>query len=113
MNFPNSLALQTGRAYLARVIRNESTRRGVAAAAAGILMSMVLEAAWPSQKPADRQLVGRRPLGGRRAPSKKAVPSGAGGMDLAAGRGGCAAGARTRCPRRRRLHGPCPGGAEP
>lgn len=49
MKLPNSLALQTGRAYLARVIRNESTKRGVAAAAAGVLMSMVLEAAWPSQ----------------------------------------------------------------
>lgn len=49
MNFPTSTVLHVGRAYLTRVIRNEATKRGMAAAAAGVLMSMVMEAAWPSQ----------------------------------------------------------------
>ncbi len=36
--------------FLARVITNDSTKRGVAAAGAGFLMSLILEAAWPTPR---------------------------------------------------------------
>jgi len=34
--------------YVKRVINNESTRKGIAAAAAGIIIGCVVEALWPS-----------------------------------------------------------------
>ena len=34
--------------YFSRVLTNDSTKRGVAAAGAGFLMSLILEAAWPT-----------------------------------------------------------------
>lgn len=37
------------KSYLSRVAANDSTKRGVAAAGAGFLMSLILEAAWPTQ----------------------------------------------------------------
>lgn len=36
------------KSYFSRVVSNESTKRGVAAAGAGFLMSLILEAAWPT-----------------------------------------------------------------
>lgn len=36
--------------YFSRVLANDSTKRGVAAAGAGFLMSLILEAAWPTQR---------------------------------------------------------------
>lgn len=38
------------RFYFSRVLANDSTKRGVAAAGAGFLMSLILEAAWPTQR---------------------------------------------------------------
>lgn len=34
--------------YIKRVLNNDSTRKGVAAAAAGIIIGCVVEALWPS-----------------------------------------------------------------
>ena len=34
--------------FLARIIRNDSTRKGVAAAAAGVVIAAVSEVLWPS-----------------------------------------------------------------
>lgn len=36
--------------YFSRVLANDSTKRGVAAAGAGFLMSLILEAAWPTPR---------------------------------------------------------------
>lgn len=41
--------LSRTKTYLGRVIRAESTKKGVAAAGAGFLMSLILEAAWPTR----------------------------------------------------------------
>jgi hypothetical protein len=38
--------------YFARVVTHESTKRGIAAAGAGVIMSMIIEAAWPSTRAA-------------------------------------------------------------
>lgn len=35
--------------YLVRVARNESTKRGLAAAGAGVIMSLIIEA-WPASR---------------------------------------------------------------
>lgn len=35
--------------YLLRVVRNESTKRGLAAAGAGVIMSLIIEA-WPASR---------------------------------------------------------------
>lgn len=37
------------RGYVSRVLHNDSTKKGVAAAAAGLLVSCVMEAIWPSE----------------------------------------------------------------
>ena len=34
--------------YIRRVLNNDSTRRGIAAAAAGVIIGCVVEALWPS-----------------------------------------------------------------
>lgn len=34
--------------YIKRVLNNDSTRRGIAAAAAGVIIGCVVEALWPS-----------------------------------------------------------------
>lgn len=36
--------------YFSRVLSNDSTKRGIAAAGAGFLMSLILEAAWPTPR---------------------------------------------------------------
>jgi hypothetical protein len=40
--------IERTRSYFSRVVSNESTKWGVAAAGAGFLMSLILEAAWPT-----------------------------------------------------------------
>lgn len=40
--------LERTKVYFSRVIRNEATKRGIAAAGAGFVMSIILEAAWPT-----------------------------------------------------------------
>ena len=40
--------LQRGRLYLSRVVHNDATKRGVAAAGAGFIMSLIVEAVWPT-----------------------------------------------------------------
>jgi hypothetical protein len=47
--FPMSI-LARSKSYLARVLQNEATKRGAAAAGAGIIMSLILEAVWPTQR---------------------------------------------------------------
>jgi hypothetical protein len=41
--------LQRTTHYLSRVARNEATKRGIAAAGAGIILSLISEAVWPTQ----------------------------------------------------------------
>jgi hypothetical protein len=36
--------------YFGRVVRNDATRRGLAAAGAGLVMSLIIEAAWPTAR---------------------------------------------------------------
>jgi hypothetical protein len=36
------------KSYVSRVFRNDSTRKGLAAAAAGFLVGAIIEAAWPT-----------------------------------------------------------------
>jgi hypothetical protein len=40
--------LSRSKQYLARVVRNDSTRKGLAAAGAGVIISCILEAVWGS-----------------------------------------------------------------
>jgi hypothetical protein len=34
--------------YFSRVVRNEANKRGIAAAGAGFVMALIIEAAWPT-----------------------------------------------------------------
>jgi hypothetical protein len=36
--------------YLARVCVNDATKHGIAAAGAGFILSLIVEAVWPSQR---------------------------------------------------------------
>lgn len=49
MNTNEVTGLMRMKEFLSRVARNDSTKRGVAAAGAGFLMSLILEAAWPTR----------------------------------------------------------------
>lgn len=42
------MSIESARNYFVRVLKNDSTRRAAAAAVAGILISFICEAAWPS-----------------------------------------------------------------
>lgn len=42
--------LATTKSYLSRVVRSDSTKHGVAAAGAGLILSMIVEAVWPSPR---------------------------------------------------------------
>jgi hypothetical protein len=50
MNTPSSQPAAAP-SFFNRVLNNESTRRGLAGAAAGLLVSVVVEAIWPSTFP--------------------------------------------------------------
>lgn len=45
---PITFISRTGQ-YLLRVVRNDSTKRGLAAAGAGVIMSLIIEA-WPASR---------------------------------------------------------------
>ncbi len=34
--------------YFSRVVRNDATKHGIAAASAGLILSLIVEAVWPS-----------------------------------------------------------------
>ncbi len=36
------------RSYFSRVVKNDATKHGVAAAGAGLILSLIVEAVWPS-----------------------------------------------------------------
>jgi hypothetical protein len=42
------MSIEPVRSYFSRVLKNESTRRGFASAAAGVIIGAVIEFAWPS-----------------------------------------------------------------
>jgi hypothetical protein len=42
------MSIESTRNYFARVFKNDSTRKGIAALAAGCLIGAITEAVWPS-----------------------------------------------------------------
>jgi hypothetical protein len=40
--------LNRSKSYITRVIKNDATRHGVAAAGAGVVLSLIVEALWPT-----------------------------------------------------------------
>jgi hypothetical protein len=40
--------LERSKLYLSRVVHNDATRRGIAAAGAGFIMAAIVEAVWPT-----------------------------------------------------------------
>jgi hypothetical protein len=49
MTIDPKVVLHNRKAFFMRVLRDDATRRGAAAAGAGVLMALVHEAAWPGQ----------------------------------------------------------------
>lgn len=42
--------VERSKSYFSRVIKSESTKHGVAAAGAGLILSLIVEAVWPSSR---------------------------------------------------------------
>lgn len=40
--------LERTKTYFTRVVQNDATKRGIAAAGAGLIMSLIVEAVWPT-----------------------------------------------------------------
>ena len=40
--------LERSKIYFSRVVHNDATKRGIAAAGAGFIMSLIVEAVWPT-----------------------------------------------------------------
>jgi hypothetical protein len=42
------MSIDSTKSYMSRVFRNDSTRKGLCAAAAGFIVGAIIEAAWPT-----------------------------------------------------------------